>query len=527
MGDAGGDVMDPQPLDHDPVPGPPTPGALLDALRDHPEWTEGRRDEQFDRLIAHFPAEELVAAARARLRDLRGGDGEMALRLVEALGSPAVLEELAEALVAQGDLAPERTWEALSLLQGTGLIEAHPELAERWDDLAEALDDAQGSLELLVAQIEADPDDAWVALQGLGAVEPEIRAQIVAELGRQPLGPGLIAFLRILAFAHEPGTRSAALAALTAGPVAEPLLGAAWVEIAADHPDPDVVARAHRWLGGRGDSAPRPLAPRIVTSLITAVDGRGQGYLVLEAEDRGRWTAAAFLCDVLRGVREVIGQTGRGPEEVGECLAEFAARPEADVVEGVPELTLGLLAGSLRLCGPRTTPALRFWLERTVGPSFRARPFPGLAGAPDPADVPLDELPRRAEAVLDSCPSWVDDSDLTYDLAEELLLRDGDSPPVPRRDAGAYRFLFEHRLGSRLELYRRMLTWMAWFWHASGDLDLGRSALVLAEQLADAQHAVPGHPFTVALTTRSLAAAQENLRQGIDPRRKKLNRTED
>ncbi|HEX8200532.1 MAG TPA: hypothetical protein VF590_08590, partial [Isosphaeraceae bacterium] len=234
---------------------------------------------------------------------------------------------------------------------------------------------------------------------------------------------------------------------------------------------------------------------------------------------RGRWAAAAFLCDVLRGVRAVIGQAGGAPEDVGACRAEFAARPDVDSVPDAPELALGLLAGSLLLCGPGTTPALRFWLERTAGPSFRARPFAGLAGGVDPAEVPRHELPRRAEAVLDSCPSWVDDSALTYDLAEELLLRDRGAPPVPRRDAGAYRFLFEHRLAARLELYRRMLAWMAWFWHASGDLDLGRSALALAEQLADAQHAVPGHPFTVALTTRSLAVAQENLRQGLDPRR--------
>ena len=60
---------------------------------------------------------------------------------------------------------------------------------------------------------------------------------------------------------------------------------------------------------------------------------------------------------------------------------------------------------------------------------------------------------------------------------------------------------------------------MASFWEASGDEELGHSALTLAWQLSDPQHAVPSHAFTVALTTRSLAMAQENLARGIDPRR--------
>ncbi len=122
--------------------------------------------------------------------------------------------------------------------------------------------------------------------------------------------------------------------------------------------------------------------------------------------------------------------------------------------------------------------------------------------------------------MLDSCPTWLDDSGLTYEIAEEIALREIDRSPDPKRDAGAYRYLFEHGLQGQLELFRRMLLWMASFWQATGDHDLGRSALALAGQLSDAQHAVPGHPFTVALTTRSLLAAQAHLRAGIDPRRR-------
>ncbi len=121
--------------------------------------------------------------------------------------------------------------------------------------------------------------------------------------------------------------------------------------------------------------------------------------------------------------------------------------------------------------------------------------------------------------MLEACPGWLDDSALTYQIAEEIALREVDPTPDSKRDAGAYRYLFEHRLQGQLELFRRMQLWMASFWQSSGDHDLGRSALSLSWQLSDAQHAVPGHPFTVALTTRSLSAAQVNLRAGIDPRK--------
>jgi hypothetical protein len=84
--------------------------------------------------------------------------------------------------------------------------------------------------------------------------------------------------------------------------------------------------------------------------------------------------------------------------------------------------------------------------------------------------------------------------------------------------AGAYRFLFEHRLIHRLELYGRMLLWMAWLWGFSDQADLSRTALTLACQLTDEQFAVPSHPFTLELTTRSLKAAQGRLGSANDPR---------
>src|SRR6266404_4350758 len=99
-----------------------TAEALLDAFRAHPEWTEQQRDEQVDRLVARVPADRLLAAI---------------LRRVEAHATPDLLGELAEALAAQPDLSPERSWEALALLDGAGLLGDYPELAARWEELDE------------------------------------------------------------------------------------------------------------------------------------------------------------------------------------------------------------------------------------------------------------------------------------------------------------------------------------------------------------------------------------------------------
>jgi hypothetical protein len=41
----------------------------------------------------------------------------------------------------------------------------------------------------------------------------------------------------------------------------------------------------------------------------------------------------------------------------------------------------------------------------------------------------------------------------------------------------------------------------------------------MAAQLSDEQYAVPSHPFTVELTTRSLLAAQARMRTADDPRK--------
>jgi hypothetical protein len=244
-----------------------------------------------------------------------------------------------------------------------------------------------------------------------------------------------------------------------------------------------------------------------VRSLVTGVDGEGRATIVLAARDGGRWAGAAFLCHVLRGVVDVVGQDGLGDVGLDEAFQALHEQGRREVLEGKPELACRLLAGSLSLCGPSTSPALRYWLERTVGPSFRAEPNLTLLGDGDAGSLSHAGRADLARSVLGACPGWADASDLTLDLAREVSLRGHGGPPDPRRDSGAYRYLFEHRLAPRIELYRRMLLWNAALWRASGQDDLSLSAVSLASQLSDPQHAVPSHPFFVELTTLSFEAA--------------------
>ena len=527
--------MPPLPIGPDPGRHPPPGDAdrLIDELALLSEG-ESIADPLEHSALDALPREALDLAVRSALGDLASSRGLGAIRLVEALADPGLFDALADALASQPDLPVDRIWHALEVLEGTGRIERRPELFALREELIEVLDGDDASLEGLIEQIEEEPEDVWIPLQGLAEIEPEVRAEIVSELGTGgPIGPGTAELLRLLSYSTEPGLRASALASLeAAGPDStddeggpDPRL-AAWLDLASHHPDPEVASRARRNLGGgarpgRGLPATRS-SPRIVSSLVTGLDGRGRGQVALVAEDpeRSRRVAVAFGCDVIEGVFAVVGRIAPidDPDPADALLSELRSLPDCDAVEGAHELALGLLAGALLLCGPGTPPALRYWLERTVGPDFRPRPFAGLDDDELPPPPPFEEMADRAGQVLDACPGWLDDSDLTFELAEELLLRWSGDPPDPARDAGAYRFLFEHRLVHQLELYRRMLTWMGWLWWADGASELSRSALAMAGQLSDPQHVVPAHPFAAGISTRSLAAAQALLRRGVDLR---------
>src|SRR5262249_31181453 len=121
--------MELQPREITAWPVPESPEAGLDAFALHPEWDDRRRDAELERLIARFRPDQLRAALGPRLGNLDAKAGEPLLRLVEAVADGALLQRLAEALLAQPGLSPERAWSALTLLEDAGLLDRHPELA--------------------------------------------------------------------------------------------------------------------------------------------------------------------------------------------------------------------------------------------------------------------------------------------------------------------------------------------------------------------------------------------------------------
>jgi hypothetical protein len=256
----------------------------------------------------------------------------------------------------------------------------------------------------------------------------------------------------------------------------------------------------------------------MIRSMVTAVDGEGAGAIVVSTGRGGGVSSAAFLCDVRKGIRDVLGVDDVDQAAESALFDQFAELSSWQCVEDAPDLTLGLLAGSLMLSGRGTPSAVRSRLDATLGAGFHTGAF--LAAKPEWASAPIDPavLAERSWSVLEECPGWVDRSPLTFELAEEISLRERRAAADPARDSGAYRYLFERRLIHRLELYRRMLLWMAFFWDAAGEDELSLSAGILAGQLADEQYAVPSHPFAVALTTRSLHEAQRLVGTDGDPR---------
>jgi hypothetical protein len=253
---------------------------------------------------------------------------------------------------------------------------------------------------------------------------------------------------------------------------------------------------------------PESARTTLVRCLVTQVDGMGRGSIGISVSQGSQRRTAAFLCDVRSGICDALGEVETESATAGGLLDELGEQADSDCAHDVPDLALGLLAGSLTVSASKVPPTVREWLDLMLGPEFQARMLPATIAGIDPSSIHAAEMPDRIRALFEECPSWLDLSPLTFQLAEEIRLREGSHSPDPDRHAGIYRFLFEHRLIDRLELYRRMLLWMAWFWKCSGSPELSTSALACATDLADEQYAVPSHPFAVELTTRSLVAAQ-------------------
>ncbi len=368
-------------------------------------------------------------------------------------------------------------------------------------------------------QLESNPQECWQAFESLENVEPELRLSIIDALSELGDRPGAAMLLRLLSSARDPAARAAARSALgRMDDVARERLRLAPPPVAVDHEGGRGLWDGHDHRSLLVPVHAQSSGPRLMHCLVTPVDGRGRGSIVVSVNQKDQRRTAAFLCDVRLGICDVVGEVEPESPRAGSLIEALDKQPEGDCARDIPELALGLLAGSLMLCKPAVPPPVRDWLLGTLGPGFQPAGLPATIHGLDPSSLSQAEMPARAAAVLDACPSWLDSSPLTFELAEEIWLRERRTTADPDRDAGAYRFLFEHRLIHCLELYQRMLLWMAWLWKFLDELELSRSALALGCQLSDEQYAVPSHPFTVELTTRSLKAAQHLLRTAAGPR---------
>jgi hypothetical protein len=381
----------------------------------------------------------------------------------------------------------------------------------------------QASIPAIVAHLESDPAQCWHALEGLTQLEPEVRLSIIEALSQHAGRPGAATLLYLLSRVRDRATRAAARVALRSA--GAKTAGQTRTSTRASlAPSGEVVEALSREAppgderSGIAEAVPERIGRRVVACLVTPVNGRGLGSIVISAEHLSQRRTAAFLCDVRKGIRGVVGEvepeSRRSPGLIEELRHEWGGASVCDV----PELALGLLAGTLMLSGESLPMAVEEWLDGTLGPGFVPVAFPASVPGLEAASIPDHELPSRVHALLDACPSWLDTSPLTFELADEICLREARPAVDQKRDAGAYRFLFEHRLIHRLEMYRRMILWMAWLWRFSGERELAQTALALARQLSDEQYVVPSHPFTLVLTTRSIEAAQARIRTEADPR---------
>ena len=75
----------------------------------------------------------------------------------------------------------------------------------------------------------------------------------------------------------------------------------------------------------------------------------GPGSIVVSVTAREQRRTAAFLCDVRRGIRDVVGEVEPESPAAGGLIDALDQQPEGGCVRDVPELALGLLAGCLML----------------------------------------------------------------------------------------------------------------------------------------------------------------------------------
>ena len=128
-----------------------------------------------------------------------------------------------------------------------------------------------------------------------------------------------------------------------------------------------------RETGKRGQLVPALLndRPRLAHSLVTPVAGDGRGTIVVSVCWSDQRRTAAFLCDVEHGICDVYGDIEPDSVSARRLLDDLASDHGHERALDVDELSLGLLAGSLMLGRSTIAPAVRDWIDGTLGPGFQ------------------------------------------------------------------------------------------------------------------------------------------------------------
>lgn len=479
---------------------------LLDQIRERPECDDEGREALLRELVAKAPTATICEALRGRMSEVGRPHGSVLLQLLESLGDPALRDELAAVLETEPGWPADRLWEALALLEASGALEDRPILSELYEELAGLLEDGDASMGELASQLEEEPDGVMLALEGLEEVEPALRAEIIEGFLSQPVGPGMLEFLRLLANHPEPQTQAAARGVLEMLAASHPLAAEVWRAVRDRGATRALGRTTGEVLGGELTTATMP------SVVLGDVDGEGRAAVAFASRDGESWAAAVFTCDVMEGV---VAVSGLHAEARADALAVLGTVPGVSSEDhpGVVALGRELLSGCLLLSGPHAPTALWYWVERAAGRDIQPKPLP--APGLESATATLEDLRDAAQAVLGALPSWRETSPLATDLARELRQRAGDSGPVD--DPAARRLLFERRVRDRVPVLQRMLIWQLLVWHAAGEEALSRSVGLVLSSLLGPEQVLPTHPFLDAYLRRTLVEPENTPAVGRLP----------
>ncbi len=138
------------------------------------------------------------------------------------------------------------------------------------------------------------------------------------------------------------------------------------------------------------------LGIRIVRGLVTPVDGRGRGTIVVSSSQVGQRRTAAFWCDLRNGILDVVGEVEPETPSAGRLVEEWIDLTGGDCACDVPELAVRLLGGSLSVCGPTVPGPVRDWLGGILGPAFQPSGLPGIIPDLDTSSIAEEEMAAHA-----------------------------------------------------------------------------------------------------------------------------------